>query len=175
MADWPSRIVEDGADAIARKRAGKDLFIYENSRVLSRFRLVSRIEVLDSGRAVLDRLAGMKVDELGTTALVERADAGDVSGRARLTGGEVTVACYTPDEIVLRTRSQGESYLVIGNTWNPAWQATIDEQPARLVRTNQAQFGLNTPAGEHLVRLRYVPWYAGPLALTSRLSSRCDS
>ena len=29
-----------------------------------------------------------------------------------------------------------------------------------------------TPAGEHVVRLRYAPWYGGPLALTSRLASR---
>jgi hypothetical protein len=169
LADWPSRIVEDGRRAIERKRAGKDLYVYENRDVLQRFRLVQRVEALASGEAVLDRLSVLDIDALRDTALLERDDAPDLADGRTLTPGSVEVTGYAPDAIDLRTSSDGDGFLVLSMTWNPSWRATIDGSPVPLIRANHAQLGMAVPPGDHLVRLRYAPWYGGPLAIVSWL------
>jgi hypothetical protein len=173
LVDLPSRMLRDGLRAIERKQAGKDLYIYENTAVLPRYRFVSRVEMLDSADAVLDRLSAMSVNELRDSAVLERIDApSQVTGQA-LALGDVSVACYTPDAIDLRTRTDGEGFLVLSMTWNPAWRVAIDDTAAALVRTNHAQLGVPVPAGEHTIHLRYQPWYGGPLTLLARLHPAC--
>jgi hypothetical protein len=173
LVDVPSRMLRDGLQAIARKQAGKDLYIYENTAVLPRYRFVSWVEALESADGVLDRLAAMSADELRDSAVLERADAPAQVTERTLALGDVSVTCYTPDAIDLRTRTDGESFLVLSMTWNSAWRVAIDDASAALVRTNHAQLGVPVPAGEHTIRLRYQPWYGGPFALLARVHPAC--
>ncbi|MCC7370901.1 MAG: hypothetical protein IT306_20980 [Chloroflexi bacterium] len=178
LTEIPGRVVADGLQAIERKREGKDLYIYENRNVLPRFRAVSRIEVLPSGKGVLDRLEAMTLEELRSSAIVERAsDTANALANAAgaLTVGNMRVTCYAPDGIALSSSADGATFLVVGNTWNPAWVATIDGVPAALVRANHAQMGLLVPPGDHAIRLRYAPWYGAHLTfLSGFLAERCD-
>jgi hypothetical protein len=61
---------------------------------------------------------------------------------------------------VLDLEHQGAGFLVIANTWSPYWKAEIDEQPAPLIRTNNAQYGLVVGAAGRRVRLFYSPPYS---------------
>jgi hypothetical protein len=174
-SDWPSRVLSDGVQALERKRRGKDVYIYENTSVLPRFRFVTRVEALDGPRAVLDRLTSLRADELAERAIVDLNDgapARTLGARDSFAQGEITVTCYSPDEIVLKTNTAGEGFLVLSMTWNPGWQASFDNVRATPIRTNHAQIGLPTPQGEHVLRLRYAPRYGGPLRYTAHLSSR---
>ena len=143
-----------------RKLRGKDVFIYEIAGSLDRFRLVRAIAVEPDGKAVLDRLGAMHVDELRGTAVLESADAGALGEQNNLASGRIALLAYTPDLIELSVSADGPAFMVMASTWSPYWVAEVDGAAAHLIRTNHAQFGLALGAGTHRVRLRYRPPYA---------------
>ena len=51
----------------------------------------------------------------------------------------------------------------ISEVWHPGWRAQIDGHPAELLRTDLTLIGLELPAGESRVELRFVPpgWHRG--------------
>lgn len=164
------QVVKDLREAIERKRRGKDIYIYENSGWLPRYRFVTRVRVLQSSNYVLDELSRMTSDDLRETALIEASDADQIGKLVSLSPGTVKVERYTPDEIQLSIENPGNGFLVIANTWNPFWQAEVNGQERALMRTNHAQFGLPTKPGERYVWLRYIPLYT-PRIFVRRLLS----
>jgi hypothetical protein len=48
-------------------------------------------------------------------------------------------------------------YLILAYTYYPGWRATVDDQPAEILRANYAFMALSLGPGEHQVRLRYQP------------------
>ena len=159
---WQSvqQVVVDLQEALERKQQGKDIYIYENTQVLPRYRFVTQVKVADSGRHLLDELSQMTSDDLHQTAWIEACDAGQLGGLDQLSSGTIRVEVYTPDEIRLSIENSGNGFLVIANTWNPFWRTEVDGQPRALVRTNHAQFGLWIRAGERKVHLSYDPPYS---------------
>jgi len=69
--------------------------------------------------------------------------------------GEVTKVEESRQAISLRVRADGRAYLNIAITPHRYWSATIDGSPATLHVTNIGFQGLEIPAGEHSVELRY--------------------
>jgi hypothetical protein len=142
-----------------RKLQGKDVFVYELSGSFERFRLVRSVETGADGKAVLDRLSTMNASALRNTAVLERADAAKVTKRDALSDGQITIAKYSPDRIELEVVASGDAFLVMASTWSPYWTAEVNGQPATLVRTNHAQYGLPLDAGHHKLVLTYRPPY----------------
>jgi hypothetical protein len=48
--------------------------------------------------------------------------------------------------------------LVVGSSFFPGWNATVDGTPTTLRRANGILSALEVPAGAHRIELRYVPW-----------------
>ncbi len=69
--------------------------------------------------------------------------------------GEVLQVDESRHRTSLRVRSEGRSYLNIAITPHRYWSATIDGDDATLRVTNVGFQGLEIPAGEHAVELRY--------------------
>jgi hypothetical protein len=129
--------------------------------------MVDSVAVEASGKAILDRLAVSRANE----AVLDQDDVKNSPDRYNnITVGDIDVARYTPDEIVLDLKHSGKGFLVIANTWSPYWKAEIDGRPVQLVRTNYAQFGMTIGDGERRVRLHYDPPYS-PARLLGRLRS----
>ena len=150
----------DYFEANRRKLRGKDVFVYELSGSMERFRLVSRIVVEPDGKAVLDRLSSMNATDLRSTAVLEIADAGTIGNKERLADGQVELTKYQADRIELDITVGGDAFLIMASTWNPYWTATVDGQNVRLLRTNHTQYGLQLTPGSHKVSLAYRPPYA---------------
>lgn len=163
-----SRPWTDYAAAAARKSAGKDIFIYEVTGALPRFRFVRSIVVRPDGKSVLDAIAAADHPALASSAFLESGDSAALDGnRATFSDGTITVTGYSPDEITLRIVNDGPGLLVIANTWNSFWRAEVDGKERKLVRVNHAQMALPTAAADRLVRLRYLPPYH-PASLVGR-------
>jgi hypothetical protein len=67
----------------------------------------------------------------------------------------------TPMRVALAVaaRGPGPSFVAINQTWARGWQASIDDAPAALLRTDLALSGLVVPPGRHRVELTYDdPW-----------------
>jgi hypothetical protein len=149
----------DYIQATRRRLHGKDVFVYELTDSLPRFRLVENVLVEASGKAVLDRLSSMDVAALRSTAVLEAADARSIARHLNLASGRIDLAGYQSDCIDLDVTVAGDAFLVIANTWSPFWTARVDGQTETLIRTNHAQYGLPIGPGTHSVTLAYRPPY----------------
>jgi hypothetical protein len=160
------RLATDVRAAIERRRAGKDVYVYEHRDVLPRYRLVRRLETAASPGGVLERLGALSAAELARTAVTE-AMAGAPTAVADLAGGTVALERYSPDQIRLAVRADGPALLVIANTWNPFWTAAVDGSPRPLRRVNHAQLGLALGRQDRSVVLTYRPPYARAVPFAS--------
>jgi hypothetical protein len=143
----------------------RDTVVLENLRALPRVWLVPHIRVHQPEhvlRAIrTSTLHDGEAFDPRQLALVEQAvdfDSGvpDFRGEARVLNLSDTV-------LEVRTRSQTQAFLVIGDAYYPGWQAWMDGTAVQLFRTNYVLRGLVVPTGEHLVRLEFRPVsvYAG--------------
>lgn len=70
---------------------------------------------------------------------------------------QATVLSREPMRVEVETSSAQPSFLVLTDSYDPGWQATVDGQPARIVRANQIFRSVELPAGRHRIVFRYVP------------------
>jgi hypothetical protein len=123
-----------------------------NPYVLPRFRFVPRVGFHPDHRSALAaaRAAGWKVQQ------------GEHCVRA---GAPGTVAYPSPPEVLsiadeggrieLRYRAAAGAFFVAATTYDRGWRATLDGRPLRVDPTAACQLGLQLPAGQHRLELRY--------------------
>lgn len=71
--------------------------------------------------------------------------------------GSATIASYTPHEVVIRASASTGGWLILGDTYYPGWQATIDGRPARVRQADYMLRAVELAPGEHTVRFAYQP------------------
>lgn len=134
--------------------------VFENSRAYPRFFLVGAVvgsrDVSDAARMIHER----EVDP-SRVAVVLDADLGhfaELAGPATSNElGTVELLEYLPNEIRLRVRASRPAVLVATETYWHDWRATVDGEPARLVRADGVFRAIAVAAGVHEVRMFIVP------------------
>lgn len=71
--------------------------------------------------------------------------------------GRVTRLELAPDRVRLEAELSGPGYVVLVDSWDPGWQATVDGRPAPVLRANVAFRAVPVPAGRHAIEQRYRP------------------
>jgi membrane protein YfhO len=61
------------------------------------------------------------------------------------------------ERITVEAELSRNGYVVLVDAWDPAWQATVDGQPADLLRANVAFRAVAVSAGRHHIEMRYRP------------------
>ena len=69
--------------------------------------------------------------------------------------------------IAIDGAEQRQSYLVVAETWYPAWHASVDGTAAPVHRANHAQISVELPPGARAVEL----WFDDPASARGRLVS----
>lgn len=79
-----------------------------------------------------------------------------------------SVATVVDQDELLRAEVQLDAagVLVVADTWYPGWEATVDGQPAPVLRVDHDFRGLRLEPGDHRVELRYRPFWRWTLWLT---------
>jgi hypothetical protein len=77
--------------------------------------------------------------------------------RPRLPTGDVEIVALEPERVLLRSRGGEPAIVVLTDAYFPGWQATVDGEPAPLLRANLNFRGVAVPAGEHEIEMRYRP------------------
>jgi hypothetical protein len=140
-------------------------FIHRNADALPRARLVGHPAYADNlqtaAESVLrlgDKLRDRVVVEDATRPLAEDAT---VSGTARIVED-------LPERVVIDTDAEMPSYLVLSDTFDPGWSASVDGRPA-LIRPAYIAFrAVYLPGGKHTVVFTYRPaGFLTGLTLTS--------
>jgi len=120
--------------------------------------LVSNLQMVSSNDAEFAALGS--VADLKTTAIVHEDFSEEVSGLSPNGQGTITFQKYSPDELSYLFDSPSEQLVVFSEIWygpDLGWEATIDGQPAELIRTNYLLRGLRVPAGAHEIKLSFRP------------------
>src|SRR5207245_1725410 len=61
------------------------------------------------------------------------------------------------ERVAVEAELSRSGYVVLVDAWDPAWRATVDGQPADLLRANVAFRAVAVPAGRHHIEMRYRP------------------
>ncbi len=146
----------------------RQLSIYQNQRVLPRYRLVDSVQPV---RDMNEALAILPNIDLRTTAVAEGSFS--INHQSPKPPGGVSVVKYSPEHVDLVVDAKQPSYLSIAEGYAPGWKATIDDKPATISPTNVAFMGLPVSQGMHRVRLFYRPVSLFLWAAVSALAWLC--
>jgi hypothetical protein len=129
--------------------------LFESTATVGPARVVERLRILADDAAVLSALAAPTAADVDPRreALATARDAGGLSlpGGARAGRAEVARGGGSRVEV----RAEGPGLLVVAQSWDPGWSASVDGRPAAVLRVNHAQIGVPLAAGTHRVALRY--------------------
>jgi hypothetical protein len=91
----------------------------------------------------------------------------DAVRAAACSTGRARTISLLPDEERYESESDGPGWLVVRSTHARGWRATLDGQPAALLRADGRHRAVAIPSGRHTVTLRYEPpWLWPGVALT---------
>ncbi len=143
--------------------------VQRNSGAYGTAWLVNNIQTVNSNDAEFNALG--TVPDLKSTAIVHSDFADKVAGLQPSGEGTVAITSYSPDELSYSFNSTTEQLVVFSEIWygpNLGWEATIDGQPAELIRTNYLLRGLRVPAGQHTIVMSFQPssFYTGKMIST---------
>jgi hypothetical protein len=120
--------------------------------------LVNDIQTVPTNDAEFAALGS--VFDLKATAIVHEEFAAEIAGLQPNGQGAVQLTEYTPNALSYTFNSSSDQLVVFSEMWygpDLGWEATIDGQPATLIRTNYLLRGLRVPAGQHTIRMEFRP------------------
>jgi hypothetical protein len=144
------QIPADVPGEIIASEAGYHLLELDGAQ--PRASVVPTWSVVDDGALALESVVGRGFDPSITAVVEGDPEISPVAGSAR---GTATYEEVSPEDVRLEVVANGPSILVVRNTWEPGWEATVDGRPARLVRADFFLQGVPVPEGHHEVRLVY--------------------
>jgi hypothetical protein len=146
----------DAPDIVKRHESGA-VTVYEHLDPFPRAFAVAGVQTFSSSDALEAGLAAAPSEELGTTAFVL---SDDWSGPI-LDGGwplrEAAVMEYRDDAVRIRVDAPAPGLLVLTDSWDAGWTATVNGDPAEIVRAYRAFRAVRVPAGASEVVFAYRP------------------
>jgi hypothetical protein len=131
--------------------------VYENPSALARARWVHRLFRVPDPGTLLMRLANGP-DDLRTGALVEALPASGFFGDLGPDDeGKVTFVSDDFEHVVLQVVAPRRGFVVLADQDVPGWHATVNGEPAEIIRANYTFRAVEVPAGESRVDFRYAP------------------
>jgi hypothetical protein len=125
-------------------------FYYQRTDPFPRAWIAQRISVEPNDDAVRQRIVSGK-ENLQQTIILDHPVDCPLSA-----GGTATITEYRPNDVAIKT-SGGGGILTLSDQFYPGWYATIDGQPAEIVRSDSVFRSVCLPAGDHVVRFEYRP------------------
>ena len=125
-------------------------------RVLAVASPVPRLLVVGGSRTIADPWALLE-DGFDPAREVLLAEGQATAAAAEGFQGAIDGARERPDAIAADVRLTHPGYLVVLDTFDPAWRAHVDGAPAAVLRANHAFRAVAVPAGRHRVEMEYRP------------------
>lgn len=140
--------------------------LYENSAALPRATWIPRWTVLTNTTEALARVVDPAFNPASEVVLAEAP--ANLTPGAPDARGEAAITRFAPREVEVKTKAGQAGILLLNDRWHEHWHATLDGQPAAVLRANHIMRGVALPPGEHTIVFRYDPPHP---ALTLSLSA----
>jgi hypothetical protein len=139
--------------------------VYRNESALPRAFLVHQAVVAAGHEDAWTRIHQPDFDP-ATTVVLEGAES-PAPPPSGVGTGSVEFVRYDLNSLEIVVHNPAGGYLFLSDPYYPGWQATVDDEPAPLLRADYAFRAVAVPAGTHHVTMTFRPtsWYAG-LGLT---------
>lgn len=124
--------------------------IYENRDAFPRAWVVGDYRITE-GDASLIALAEGQVDLRHTVLLAKEPAVKPALGDS----AEVSIVRWRPKEIALTVELDRPGIVVLSEAYYPDWQATVDGEPAEILRANHAFRAVALAPGRHEIVMRY--------------------
>ncbi|MDW5594530.1 hypothetical protein VSS74_09295 [Conexibacter stalactiti] len=165
----PKTLLDEGRSSRLRSAySGTDAKIYRNEVAAPRV-VVARDVVLAADED--EEFAGVVADGFDPrrTVVARTDDLPPGVAADQLAGaGSAHVVDEENARVTIRTETDAQALVMLGDAWAPGWKVTVDGRPARQVRSDLVMRGVVVPAGVHEVEWSYsVPGLrAGAVAST---------
>ena len=135
-------------------RGQAPLNLYDNTTALPRAYVTSRWQPVPDMAAAAEWMFRLGLDH-PTVPATEGVPAPPEAAPARLAA--IAVVERTPNHLTLDVSAVPEGLLVLTDTWDAGWSATVDGVPAEVFIANGYQRAVVLPAGAVEVVMRYWP------------------
>jgi hypothetical protein len=139
--------IVDPGDGLRLVHAGSSV-IYQRLDALPRIRWASSAVVVPDAAERVRLLASGTLDD--GTVVLDRGAASPASG-----SGSVAVTSDGTDSVGATVTASAAGYLVVADSDQVGWSASVDGKKAALVPADQGLVAVQVPAGTHTVALRY--------------------
>lgn len=153
--------------------SGHRFQVYENIGAMPFFYLAREFRLAASGQEALAWLRAGEV-ELAREVVLERAPDPEwksavelPAAAAGIDSANLQVFDLAEGSVQVHVRCSGPRILVVSQNYHEGWSASVDGEPAELMRANYVWQGVPVAEGEHTVELRYH----SPVMAGSRLVS----
>jgi hypothetical protein len=76
----------------------------------------------------------------------------------RISVGRAGIVAWTPDRMEIEVVSSQPGIVIVHDIYYPGWVASLDGQPAQILRTNLLFRGVEVTGGRHTIVLRFEPF-----------------
>ncbi len=74
---------------------------------------------------------------------------------------EIEIVNETPDQVLLKVRSEEPSIVVARRVFEPDWKVFVDGEKEKVFSVNGLYLGVEMPAGDHEIKFEYKPFWLG--------------
>lgn len=129
--------------------------LYEYTAALPRALVLTQWTVETNAARVASRLVDPSFKP-SAEVILDRAPEGLKPSEGR---AEASIALFQPRRVVVNVKDvpPGGGVLLLNDRWHEHWNATVDGQPAPLLRGNMIMRAVPVGAGSHVVEFRHDP------------------
>ena len=115
---------------------------------------VSKLEKVKNPKEEIEKL---KNENLKNTAIVDNSKFPNLKNEYNSDGTIITES-YKPYQMIYKTSNLEVSFLVFSEIFYPkGWEVYVNNQPSNFVRVNYILRGLEIPAGENTIEIKFKP------------------
>ncbi len=129
----------------------KSAVILENPNAGPRVFLAPKVQQVTDDQ-VKEIIKDSQFDPLKTVLLYQDLDISQVTAQ-----GHVEVTNYTPNKVTISTTTTHDEVLVLADSYEKNWIATVDNQTTPISKANIIFRAIKVPAGQHTVIFEYWP------------------
>ncbi|MGP8198051.1 MAG: YfhO family protein [Limisphaerales bacterium] len=139
----------------------KEILIYRYKQCLDRAFPVFDYEVEPDRAAALARVSSAEFDPRQTLLLEDQPPSAKMSAREGAVGTNavqsVRIISYEPDDVRIDASLPRPGFLLLLDTYFPGWSATVNGEPAPILRADYNFRAVSLPAGRSTVSFSYRP------------------